>query len=59
VDVDPQPFFRRIYNAAHHMELFDPQGDCVRRYVPELATVPAPIVDHSRAREEAFERYRV
>ena len=40
VGVDPQPFFRRIYNPARHMERFDPGGGYVRRYVPELATVP-------------------
>lgn len=40
VGVDPQPFFRRIYNPARHMERFDPEGDYVRRYVPELAPVP-------------------
>jgi deoxyribodipyrimidine photo-lyase len=41
VGVDPQPFFRRIYNPARHMERFDPNGDYVRRYVPELRDVPA------------------
>jgi deoxyribodipyrimidine photo-lyase len=40
VGVDPQPFFRRIYNPARHMERFDPAGDYVRRYVPELRPVP-------------------
>jgi deoxyribodipyrimidine photo-lyase len=40
VGVDPQPFFRRIYNPARHMERFDPEGHYVRRYVPELAPVP-------------------
>ena len=40
VGVDPQPFFRRIYNPARHMERFDPRGDYVRRYVPELRRVP-------------------
>ena len=40
VGVDPQPFFRRIYNPARHMERFDPEGDYVRRYVPELGSVP-------------------
>jgi deoxyribodipyrimidine photo-lyase len=40
VGVDPQPFFRRIYNPARHMERFDPDGDYVRRYVPELRPVP-------------------
>jgi deoxyribodipyrimidine photo-lyase len=40
VGVDPQPFFRRIYNPTSHMERFDPNGDYVRRYVPELRDVP-------------------
>ena len=40
VGVDPQPAFRRIYNPARHMERFDPRGDYVRRYVPELRQVP-------------------
>jgi deoxyribodipyrimidine photo-lyase len=40
VGVDPQPAFRRIYNPARQMEKFDPQGDYVRRYVPELRDVP-------------------
>jgi deoxyribodipyrimidine photo-lyase len=40
VGVDPQPYFRRIYNPARHMERFDPEGTYVRRYVPELANVP-------------------
>jgi deoxyribodipyrimidine photo-lyase len=40
VGVDPQPFFRRIYNPTRHMERFDPDGDYVRRHVPELRGVP-------------------
>ena len=40
VGVDPQPFFRRMYNPARHMERFDPHGDYVRRHVPELRSVP-------------------
>jgi deoxyribodipyrimidine photo-lyase len=40
VGVDPQPAFRRIYNPARHMERYDPDGRYVRRYVPELRTVP-------------------
>jgi deoxyribodipyrimidine photo-lyase len=40
VGVDPQPVFRRIYNPARHMDRFDPRGDYVRRYVPELRGVP-------------------
>src|SRR3712207_6594755 len=40
VGVDPQPYFRRIYNPARHQERFDPSGAYVRRYVPELRAVP-------------------
>ena len=40
VGVDPQPAFRRIFNPARQQERFDPGGDYVRRYVPELAEVP-------------------
>ena len=40
VGVDPQPAFRRIYNPARHQERFDPDGAYVRRYVPELESVP-------------------
>jgi deoxyribodipyrimidine photo-lyase len=45
VGVDPQPAYRRIYNPALHMERYDPNGDYVRRYVPELRDVPD---DHLR-----------
>jgi deoxyribodipyrimidine photo-lyase len=40
VGVDPQPAFRRIYNPARHAERYDPRGEYVRRYVPELRDVP-------------------
>jgi deoxyribodipyrimidine photo-lyase len=40
VGVDPQPFFRRLYNPARHQDRFDPEGVYVRRYVPELRDVP-------------------
>ena len=40
VGTDPQPAFRRIYNPARHQERYDPRGDYVRRYVPELGDVP-------------------
>ncbi|HET6831323.1 MAG TPA: deoxyribodipyrimidine photo-lyase [Solirubrobacterales bacterium] len=40
VGTDPQPAFRRIYNPARHQERFDPENRYVRRYVPELRTVP-------------------
>lgn len=40
VGVDPQPAFRRIYNPGRHQERYDPRGEYVRRYVPELRDVP-------------------
>lgn len=37
---DAAPYFR-IFNPVAQGERFDPEGDYVRRYVPELARVPA------------------
>lgn len=36
--VDPQPYFR-IFNPVLQSEKFDPEGEYVRRWVPELANV--------------------
>jgi deoxyribodipyrimidine photo-lyase len=36
---DAQPYFR-IFNPTSQGRKFDPQGAYVRRYVPELATLP-------------------
>jgi deoxyribodipyrimidine photo-lyase len=36
---DAQPFFR-IFNPTTQGEKFDPQGDYVRRWIPQLARVP-------------------
>ena len=41
VGADPAPAYRRLYNPARHQERFDPDGAYVRRWVPELAGVPA------------------
>jgi deoxyribodipyrimidine photo-lyase len=40
VGVDPQPVYRRIYNPTRHLERYDPNGQYVRSYVPELRRVP-------------------
>ncbi|HSP93280.1 MAG TPA: deoxyribodipyrimidine photo-lyase [Thermoanaerobaculia bacterium] len=37
---DAQPYFR-IFNPATQGDRFDPEGDYVRRWVPELAGMPA------------------
>ena len=40
---DAQPFFR-IFNPVSQGERFDPEGAYVRRWVPELARVPAEAI---------------
>ncbi len=40
VGADPAPPYRRMYNPARHQERFDPDGEYVRRWVPELRDVP-------------------
>jgi deoxyribodipyrimidine photo-lyase len=68
---DAAPYFR-IFNPTAQGEKFDPDGDYVRRYVPELRSVagkavhklkdrpedyPAPMVDHAHERRVALARY--
>ncbi|HSO98757.1 MAG TPA: deoxyribodipyrimidine photo-lyase [Solirubrobacteraceae bacterium] len=40
VGVDPAPPFRRMYNPTLQGRRFDPSGEYVRRWIPELARVP-------------------
>lgn len=69
---DAAPYFR-VFNPLLQGRKFDPQGDYVRRYVPELRSLagvavhdphdagldyPKPIVDHFVEREVALERYK-
>ena len=56
VGVDPQPFFRRIYNPARHMERYDPEGRYVRRYVPELERVPDEYLQAPHTMPEELQR---
>lgn len=53
---DAQPFFR-IFNPVTQGEKFDPEGEYVRRYVPELANVPARFIhrpwEMSQSEQEA------
>jgi deoxyribodipyrimidine photo-lyase len=69
---DAAPYFR-VFNPTTQGEKFDPGGDYVRRWVPELRNIPgkkvhslpdgppegypAPIVDHRHEREVALQRY--
>jgi deoxyribodipyrimidine photo-lyase len=68
---DAAPYFR-VFNPITQGERFDPSGDYIRRWVPELRSVddahlregkrpqgyPAPIVDHGAERAEALRRYQ-
>ncbi len=39
---DPKPYFQRLFNPVTQQERFDPDGEYVRRWCPELERVPAP-----------------
>ncbi len=75
---DAAPYYR-IFNPVLQGEKFDPKGNYVKRWIPELSSLPsqwihcpwntpkslivpsaypAPIVDHSVARQRALERYK-
>jgi deoxyribodipyrimidine photo-lyase len=59
---DAAPYFR-IFNPERQAERFDPEGEYVRKWVPEMdrSDYPRPIVDHAAARQEAlaaFEKMR-
>ena len=68
---DAAPYFR-VFNPDRQREKFDPSGDYVKHWVPELRDVddvrlpkgerpqgyPAPLVDHGAERAEALRRYR-
>jgi deoxyribodipyrimidine photo-lyase len=55
---DAAPYFR-VFNPTTQGEKFDPSGDYVRRWVPEVDDddYPEPIVDHKAERAEALRRY--
>lgn len=70
---DPQPYFR-IFNPWRQSERFDPQGDYIRKYIPELKNLsaeelhapilghksyPEPIIDHSEQSKKAIQMYKM
>lgn len=72
---DAQPYFR-IFNPTTQGKRWDPDGTYIRKWVPELESVPAktihspwekepftsypaPIVDHSKRRKVALERFEM
>jgi deoxyribodipyrimidine photo-lyase len=52
---DAQPYFR-VFNPTLQGERFDPEGDYVRRYVPELAGLPARFIHEPSKAPEAVLR---
>lgn len=56
---DAAPYFR-IFNPALQQKKFDPQGVYIKRWLPEFEGLdyPAPIVDHTEARERAIRVYK-
>jgi deoxyribodipyrimidine photo-lyase len=38
---DPKPYFQRLFNPVTQQETFDPDGEYVRKWCPELERVPA------------------
>lgn len=43
IGTDAQPYFR-IFNPVKQSEKFDEDGEFIRRFVPELARFPAPLI---------------
>ena len=71
---DAAPYFR-IFNPVNQSRRFDPEGEFIRRYVPELSELdsksihepglfrpdnyPAPVVDLKQGRERALAAFRL
>lgn len=55
VGTDAAPYFR-IFNPVLQSQKFDPNGDYIRRYVPELATVPTQYIHEPWRMPEALQR---
>lgn len=56
---DAAPYFR-IFNPTAQAAKFDPDGDYVRKWVPEAnhaSKYPRPIVDHNEARGRALDAF--
>lgn len=56
---DAAPYFR-VFNPHLQQAKFDPTGEYVRRWIPELETpdYPLPMIAHATARQRAIEAYR-
>ncbi|QMW01302.1 cryptochrome/photolyase family protein [Spirosoma foliorum] len=56
---DAAPYFR-VFNPALQAKKFDPKGEYIRQWVPEVdrPNYPKPIVEHTTARQRAIDTYR-
>ncbi len=56
---DAAPYFR-VFNPTTQGERWDPDGEYIARWIPELGTAgyPDPMVDHKVERLEALARYQ-
>lgn len=57
--VDAAPYFR-IFNPFTQAKKFDPQGEYIHKWVPEIASFnyPQPMVDYKKSRETCLEFYK-
>ncbi|MCS6904201.1 MAG: deoxyribodipyrimidine photo-lyase [Bacteroidia bacterium] len=56
---DAAPYFR-IFNPVEQAKKFDPDGEYIKKWVPEYGTLkyPLPIVEHAFARKRALETFK-
>jgi deoxyribodipyrimidine photo-lyase len=56
---DAAPYFR-IFNPSEQQKKFDPDLVYIKKWIPEYGTAayPAPIVEHSWARQRVLERFK-
>ncbi|GAB4055272.1 cryptochrome/photolyase family protein [Spirosoma litoris] len=56
---DAAPYFR-VFNPTLQAKKFDPKGEYIRQWVPEVeqSDYPKPIVEHTMARQRAIDTYR-
>jgi len=56
---DAAPYFR-IFNPTEQQKKFDPEGEFIRKWIPELDSIryTSPIVDHKMARERCLRVYK-